>query len=178
MSATKPAMTSDEFEARQLAIVLAHLAAATAEEIHQFVLDYNWDDSLAPLLMLARSPSTERASILCAYWKTAPRYMHRFRTIEDSGIHRKEFELVELIERQYVAGFYRVSALGFDPARDQDGYDWTANYAADAVVTEIPDVMKTAVPGPVLSRDRGYENGLPLRVFAEVEALLDAYDVR
>ena len=174
----KPVMSNAEFEARQLAIVLAHLETATGDEVHQFVLQYNWDDSLAPLLALALAPATEPASILCAYWKTAPRYMHRFRTIADSGIHRAEFELVELIERNYVAGFYRPGARGWDPRRDEQGYDWTADYADDAVVSEIPDVMKVAVPGAMPPPADGYENGLPLAVFAQIEALLAAYDVR
>ena len=88
---------------------------------------------------------------------TAPRWRKQFASREEAA--RKEpwglndFDFVEELEQKYLAGFWTSNAIAAHPARDQDGYDWTGDYADKIAVREIPSLMFQKLEGGVRRRN-------------------------
>jgi hypothetical protein len=87
----------------------------SAEELHQFVLNYNPNDGLLPLEAVVRHPNCDRGTSLLVYWNLAD-------LVLDREPHRHKIRpgwngvaLVELIEDRTSRKLYSTANIAFDP---------------------------------------------------------------
>jgi hypothetical protein len=148
------------------------LARASSKEVHQALIHSNWDDNQYLLDWLLTSQKVDKATALIAYWMCGPRnyvsakYTHESWP-EDEGT--PNHWCVEL-SKKYCVGFYSVSAIAMNPKSDQDGSDWTTEYANPDCDYDIPPEMFQVLLGEIIPRPEDFDEGLP---FAYAETLYD-----
>jgi len=150
---------------------------ATPKEIHQSVISSNWDGNDFLLNWIKDNPKVDKATILIAYWMSGPRWMKQFKNREevDSWVLKK-FDFIEELELKYVNGFWTVNNIEMDPKCDQDGYDWTSDYADKKIAREIPPVMYTKLEGEKINYPDNFDEGLPMSPVDYVQKVYDLYD--
>ncbi|MGD1839941.1 MAG: DUF4274 domain-containing protein [Thermonemataceae bacterium] len=152
-------LTFDEIEEK---IWAEYLVEASTINIHRSVIDANWDGNHYLLQWIKDNPQVDRATILIAYWMSAPQWFKQYATREESS-NPASIDWLEEVEQKYLAGFYQLTTIAMDPASDQDGYDWTSEYTDLVLKRSIPKVMYQKLPGEVVERpEEGFEEGLPL----------------
>ena len=177
----KAKITEAEFQAFENEIWRSYLESASQEQIFQSVITSNWDSNQFLLNWIKDNPETDKASILTAYWMSAPRWQKKFETREDCfnqqpwGI--EAFDFVESLEEMYVSGYYKTSQIAFDPKCDVEGYDWASDYLDEVTVRTIPTVMFEKLDGRAIEWPEDYEEGLPFAFSQKIDALYDRYDV-
>jgi hypothetical protein len=83
-------------------------------ELHKWVADYNWDDSLAPIWPIADSPQTPYATALMIYWRLGGPWLGS----EADGVNAEARRLQDTVRGRLLAGFYTQSSICFDPAAE------------------------------------------------------------
>ena len=83
-------------------------------ELHQWVVDYNWDDGLAPIGPIADSPQTAFATALLIYWRLSGPWLES----EPAGVNAEAKHLQDTVRGRLMAGFYTQSSICFDPAAE------------------------------------------------------------
>lgn len=173
-------ITEAELEQLEQNIWSAFLNQATATEIHQSVITSNWDGNSYLLNRIKDHPETDKATILIAYWMSAPRWMKQFSDREDllakQGYGADDFDLVEELEHKYTSGFFTKSNIAMDPRKDQDGYNWTGDYLDKETVREIPAVMFAKLEGETVARPDHFDEGLPMSPVNYAQQVYDLYD--
>lgn len=177
-------ITEKEFEQLENSIWEQFLSKATPIEIHQSVISSNWDGNSFLRNWIKNDPKTDKATILIAYWMSAPRwkkqYLNHDDCLEKEGYGIAEFDFVEELEQRYVNGFYSSSAIEMDPRNDQDGYDWTKDYLDKVTVRDIPAVMFEKLEGQKIERPDNFDEGLPMSPIdyaQQIYDLLDEYEI-
>ncbi|TDQ11407.1 DUF4274 domain-containing protein [Pedobacter metabolipauper] len=92
-----------------------------AEEWHQFVQHYNYDDGIGPMQWMIEQKIIDKGTVLCLYWHLQPDY---YQTQETRNPNNPEFKLIMDIEEKYTTGFYEREQFSFNPA-DQFNTDHT-----------------------------------------------------
>jgi hypothetical protein len=87
----------------------------TAAEFHQFVLHYNPNDGLLPLLTIVGSPACDQGTALYVYWLLADFVMDREAHRHKSDPKWDGVGLIEEIEHRYLSGFYTQQKIRFVP---------------------------------------------------------------
>jgi len=165
----------DPIERDVRAIVLRYLARATPAQWHVFAARSNYDGNRYALQWLADNPRLTRATALLMYWALGAGWHAQFADEDEVDswalpTHR----LIRSIEARYLAGFYADGDIYFDP---DDGPVPPGDYA-DTVERRrpIPAAMLAIVPGSdwVDLDDDAYDEGLPMDVAEEIEALFES----
>jgi hypothetical protein len=82
-----------------------------SEEIHQFVVEYNWDDGVERIADLLDNPNTVRGTALMVFWcLEGPWTLFR----DDPGEIHPERQLVDLLHDRLTSGFYPEGNLTYD----------------------------------------------------------------
>lgn len=84
----------------------------TAEEWHQFVQNYNYDDGNEPFEWLVKQKLCDKGTVLCLYWHLQPDY---FCGKEKEYAEDEDFLLIKEIEKRYLEDFYETELFSFDP---------------------------------------------------------------
>ena len=79
---------------------------------HDWVVQYNWDDGLAPIWVIADSPATEVATALLIYWRLGGPWLA---TSVASGGNAEAKRLQDAVRDRLLIGFYLVGPAEFDP---------------------------------------------------------------
>lgn len=173
-------ITEQEHQQLENNIWKQFLTNATPLEIHQSVISSNWDGNSFLLNWIKDNPKTDKATILIAYWMSAPRWKKQFLNREDylekEGYGIAGFDLIEELEQRYINGFYKDSNIEMDPANDQDGYDWTKEYLDKTTVRDIPPVMFQKLEGQKVERPEHFDEGLPMSPIDYAQQLYDLLD--
>lgn len=152
------------------------LDSASPLEIHKAVIDSNWDGNGFLLRWIVDNPNVDRATILIAYWMSAPKWFKQYATKEECN-DQGQFDILEEIELKYSQDFYVNTAIEMDPFCDQDGYDWANEYPDLVLKRDIPPVMYVKLEGVKVERPtEGYEEGLPEEYSRKLHEILDQYD--
>jgi hypothetical protein len=98
------------------------------------------------------------------------RYFAQYPTRDELPEHDLAgYDLVQEIERRYLAGAYARQEIAFDPRHDER-YDWTADYADIPNRRPIPELMFVASPGRTVEHDTTYDEGYPPGVDRDADA--------
>lgn len=87
-------------------------------ELHQFILNYNYDDGLHPFEWIVEQNIVDKGSVLNLYWLLSPSFFCQKGgevTNEDYRIFDKQLKLIKKIEQKYLGGFYKNSSFYFNP---------------------------------------------------------------
>lgn len=89
----------------------------------------------------------------------------------------EDYDIIQTIEQNYTAGFYRNQRYAFNPCHDsyQDGYDWTASLNPSEFKIPIPQEMFTALDGIALNVP-SWEEGIPEDLQPAMDRLADLVD--
>lgn len=82
----------------------------TAEEWHQFVLNYNYDDGNEPFEWLIQQKICDKGTALCLYWHLQPDLNSDQKNESDN-----DYTLIKEIEKRFLKGFYEAELFSFDP---------------------------------------------------------------
>ena len=106
------------------------LAEMSAEELHAFVEQMNWDGGGANRLKrVLAHPLCDRGTALMAYWRGQPTFFLPYQTrervrdeLEPDAL--EEFDLLRDIERRFANEDFASAICAFDPTND-GGHNWT-----------------------------------------------------
>jgi len=86
------------------------------QELHLFADLWNWDGGVDELKRVATHPSCDAGTALLIYWRARPEWYLQYPTpsaVPES--ERDTHELIQTIERRYVAGKYGTGDIAYDP---------------------------------------------------------------
>lgn len=167
-------MTADDerIERAIQTIVLRHLERATPAQWHVYAARSNYDDNRDALEWLADNPRLPRATALLMYWALGAGWHVQFAGEDEvPGWALRTHRLIRTIEARYLAGFYADGTIYFDP---DDGPVPPGDYVGTVENRRpVPEAMLAVVSGSdwVDLDDGAYDEGLPLAVAREIEAL-------
>jgi len=83
------------------------------DQVHEWVLLYNWDDGLDPIWPVVENDATEFATALLIYWRLdGPLFG------QEPGANAEASQLHALVEKRLLNGDYAKSSLRYDPVVD------------------------------------------------------------
>jgi len=158
------------------------LSAASPKEIHQSVIDSNWDGNNYLLNWIKNNPNCDKATALLAYWMSGPRWQKQFKDREDViakdfAYQLESFDFVEEMEQKYLAGFWKNNQIECDPSNDCEGHDWTREYLDIKTVREIPAMMFVKLEGEAVKRPDNFVEGLPEIYDRKISDFITEHDV-
>ena len=158
-------------------IVHRYLAQATPQQWHLYAARSNYDGNRDTLEWMAEQSRLPRATALLMYWALGAGYHAQYASEDEvPGWAQRAHRLIRRIETRYLAGFYSDSTIYFDP---DDGPVPPGDYADLITVRRaIPPAMYDIVSGSdwVDFDDEAYDDGLPLAVAEDIQALFDRDD--
>ncbi|EAE1536374.1 DUF4274 domain-containing protein [Listeria monocytogenes] len=112
-------ITKEEFEEKVSELFIHYLEKCTPEEIHQVVVEWNFDNPKKPIHWIANSPKTDKGTALMLFWLMEPDFAYQFETreemVEKSSWYQEDFDIVTILEEKYLAGFYQNQVYGYAP---------------------------------------------------------------
>ena len=156
----------DEFDELETALIIDYLKKNTPKERQLLAIDWNFDNSKEVIKWIAEQEDTDKGTALFLYWYMNPQFFKRFKSREecekDATWALEDFDIVEILEKNYIKGFYKNQKYAFNPKCDiyNGGYDWTKEVDENEMKRAIPEVMYIAIEGEVLESPNWGE-GIP-----------------
>ena len=156
----------DEFDEFETALIIDYLKKNTPKERQLLAIDWNFDNSKEVIKWIAEQEETDKGTALFLYWYMNPQFFKRFKSREecenDASWALEDFDIVEILEKNYIKGFYKNQKYAFNPKCDiyNGGYDWTKEVDENEMKRAIPEVMYIAIEGEVLESPNWGE-GIP-----------------
>lgn len=151
-------------------LMIDFLPTAPDEAWLWFACDSNYDGNGQLIDWMMDQPACPEAAALAVYWYSGAGYYGQYSNREAAARFELEtYDLLQKIQERYLSGFYKKSAVGFDPRNDPTpvgslntpGLDWTTLYEGGV---NVSDSMKQAVPGSntgALNMPEGWVEGMP-----------------
>ena len=168
----------DEFDEFETALIIDYLKKNTPKERQLLAIDWNFDNSKEVIKWIAEQEDTDKGTALFLYWYMNPQFFKRFKSREecekDASWALEDFDIVEILEKNYITGFYMNQKYAFNPKCDiyNGGYDWTKEVDEDKMKAEIPKEMYIALEGEVLTSPNWAE-GIPSDISDIIDKLCD-----
>ena len=156
----------DEFDELETTLIIDYLKKNPPKERQLLAIDWNFDNSKEVIKWIAEQEDTDKGTALFLYWYMNPQFFKRFKSREecekDASWALEDFDIVEILEKNYIAGFYKNQKYAFNPKCDiyNGGYDWTKEVDENEMKRAIPEVMYIAIEGEVLESPNWGE-GIP-----------------
>ena len=168
----------DEFDEFETALIIDYLKKNTPKERQLLAIDWNFDNSKEVIKWIAEQEETDKGTALFLYWYMNPQFFKRFKSREecekDASWALEDFDIVEILEKNYITGFYMNQKYAFNPKCDiyNGGYDWTKEVDENEMKRAIPEVMYIAIEGEVLASPNWAE-GIPSDISDIIDKLCD-----
>ena len=168
----------DEFDEFETALIIDYLKKNTPKERQLLAIDWNFDNSKEVIKWIAEQEDTDKGTALFLYWYMNPQFFKRFKSREecekDASWALEDFDIVEILEKNYITGFYMNQKYAFNPKCDiyNGGYDWTKEVDENEMKRAIPEVMYIAIEGEVLASPNWAE-GIPSDISDIIDKLCD-----
>ena len=168
----------DEFDALETELIIDYLKKNSPKERQLLAIDWNFDNSKEVIKWIAEQEDTDKGTALFLYWYMNPQFFKRFKSREecekDASWALEDFDIVEILEKNYIAGFYKNQKYAFNPKCDiyNGGYDWTKEVDENEMKRAIPEVMYIAIEGEVLASPNWAE-GIPSDISDIMDKLCD-----
>ena len=168
----------DEFDELETALIIDYLKKNPPKERQLLAIDWNFDNSKEVIKWIAEQEDTDKGTALFLYWYMNPQFFKRFKSREecekDASWALEDFDIVEILEKNYIAGFYKNQKYAFNPKCDiyNGGYDWTKEVDENEMKRAIPEVMYIAIEGEVLASPNWAE-GIPSDISDIMDKLCD-----
>lgn len=149
-------ITEEEFEEQVSELFIHYLEKCTPEEIHQVVVEWNFDNPKKPIYWIANSPKTDKGTALMLFWLMEPDFAYQFETreemVEKSSWYEEDFDIVTVLEKNYLDGFYQNQAYGYTPL---------AEFQDEEMKRPIAGEMFVALNGMEISESADWADGFP-----------------
>lgn len=125
-------------------------ALESAEELHVFAVNWNWDWGIKPLLEIIRSQLCDKGTALLIYWYCSPVAFYKRHQSQESVLddyERRIYKLMKEVEQKYSQGFYTHQTIEFNPAKD-----WQEPYGGEELKQPIPTIMFEPTPGQTINK--------------------------
>lgn len=172
----------EEFERLSSALIIDFLKKHDPLARQQLVVSWNFDNGKDVLQWIAQQPDTDQGTILLLYWYMNPQFFKKYQDREDclaqdSDWILEDFDLVETIERNYLANFYQGQKYAFDPRNDpyNGHYNWTNELDETEQKRAIPKKMYEPLPGEIIACPNWTE-GIPDELEPIMDKLCEALD--
>lgn len=168
----------DEFDELATALIIDYLKKNSPKERQLLAIDWNFDNSKEVIKWIAEQEDTDKGTALFLYWYMNPQFFKKYETREecekDASWALEDFDIVEILEKNYITGFYMNQKYAFNPKCDiyNGGYDWTKEVDEDKMKAEIPKEMYIALEGEVLASPNWAE-GIPSDISDIMDKLCD-----
>ena len=168
----------DEFDELETTLIIDYLKKNPPKERQLLAIDWNFDNSKEVIKWIAEQEETDKGTALFLYWYMNPQFFKRFKSREecekDASWALEDFDIVEILEKNYIAGFYKNQKYAFNPKCDiyNGGYDWTKEVDENEMKRAIPEVMYIAIEGEVLASPNWAE-GIPSDISDIIDKLCD-----
>ena len=168
----------DEFDELETTLIIDYLKKNPPKERQLLAIDWNFDNSKEVIKWIAEQEDTDKGTALFLYWYMNPQFFKRFKSREecekDASWALEDFDIVEILEKNYITGFYMNQKYAFNPKCDiyNGGYDWTKEVDEDKMKAEIPKEMYIALEGEVLASPNWAE-GIPSDISDIIDKLCD-----
>ena len=168
----------DEFDEFETALIIDYLKKNPPKERQLLAIDWNFDNSKEVIKWIAEQEDTDKGTALFLYWYMNPQFFKRFKSREecekDASWALEDFDIVEILEKNYIKGFYKNQKYAFNPKCDiyNGGYDWTKEVDENEMKRAIPEVMYIAIEGEVLASPNWAE-GIPSDISDIIDKLCD-----
>ncbi|WP_407570868.1 DUF4274 domain-containing protein [Deinococcus altitudinis] len=135
-----------------------------------FACDSNYDGNVQLIRWMIEQPRCPEAATLAIFWYSGAGYYGQYKRREDvPSFELDTYDRLQKIQGLYLSGFYKKSAVGFNPKNDPTpigsltapGLDWTTEYEGGV---HVPQEMKSAVPGSLhgaMNMPEGWAEGMP-----------------
>ena len=121
------------------------LSVEDPAELHQFALNYNWDDGWGYLDQVVSSPLCDQGTALLIFWLSEPTMFYQpERELEQWEVERHR--LIKKIETKYLVEGFASRKIRVDPT-DLFGMDYVADSEGEVGFENIPEELKRASPG-------------------------------
>ena len=94
------------------------------EELHAFADAYNWDQGEHVFFELIKNPMCDAGTALLIYWRAGPEWHLQF--TDRTELHEADATMLDLIneiERRYLADDFKSKRIPFDPAEYVGAYE-------------------------------------------------------
>jgi hypothetical protein len=147
-------------EAAQWADFDRVLAQMSAEELHAFVDEMNWDGGGADrLTRVLAHPLCDRGTALMIYWRAQPRFFIKYVTRErvrdelwPSAL--EDYDMLRDVERRFESDGFATADIPFNPANDK-GHDHTSDGPGRRPLIDPRSALPAIMFEPVRGRDDG-----------------------
>ena len=146
----------DAYDELSAELIIDYLRKHDSEFRQMLALSWNFDNPKKVIKWIIDQPDTDKGTCLLLYWRMAPGFSKQFVNREECenthSWYLEDYDIIQTLERNYTAGFYKNQRYAFNPRHDsyQDGYDWTANLKLSEFKVPIPQEMFTPLAGIVL----------------------------
>ena len=170
--------TYDELSAE---LVIDYLKKHDPEIRQMLVLSWNFDNPKKVIKWIVDQPDTDKGTILMLYWLMSPdfskQYASRGECESGNSWYLEDYDIIQTIERNYLAGVYKSQRYAFDPRHDvyQNGYDWTSGLKPESFKVPIPQEMFIPLEGVTLDAP-SWEEGIPEDLQPAMDRLCDLVD--
>ena len=171
----------DEFDELSADLIIDYLKKNTPEERHLLAMSWNFDNPKKVIKWIVDQPDTDKGTILMLYWLMSPdfskQYASRGECESGNSWYLEDYDIIQTIERNYLAGVYKSQRYAFDPRHDvyQNGYDWTSGLKPESFKVPIPQEMFIPLEGVALDAP-SWEEGIPEDLQPAMDRLCDLVD--
>lgn len=149
-------ITEEEFEEQVSELFIHYLEKCTPAEIHQLVVEWNFDNPKKPIYWIANSPKTDKGTALMLFWLMEPDFAYQFETreemVEKSSWYEEDFDIVTVLAKNYLDGFYQNQSYGYTPP---------AEFQDEEMKRPIAREMFVALNGMEISESADWADGFP-----------------
>lgn len=164
-------ITHDEYYEKQNEIAIDFLKSASSEDRHGLVATWNWDNGIDVLKWIADDKETDKATILMMYWMSQGPYFKKYEKREDVPTWQlNEYDFLQKLEERLTSGFYQNNHFSYNPANDDQGYNWTNEYDQSILDNLSEDLLTEIVGGktPDIKHCYTWIEGLPEHVYSQL----------
>ena len=112
----------DEFDELETTLIIDYLKKNPPKERQLLAIDWNFDNSKEVIKWIAEQEETDKGTALFLYWYMNPQFFKRFKSREecenDASWALEDFDIVEILEKNYIKGFYKNQKYAFNPKCD------------------------------------------------------------
>jgi len=119
----------------------------SAEELHQFVLYYNWDDGIDALKKVNSHPKCDRGTALLIYWLSGPAVCEYASRDECPDYYLDLYDYVVDLEEKLLSNYYNTNQIYVDPCN--------LLFPGDNAIVRRPDNPFRRTPPKELTKPSG-----------------------
>jgi hypothetical protein len=133
-----PDLTDEEID--QWASEEHFKALQSAEELHAFAVQFNWDAGVEQLSWVINNPMCELGTAILIYWRATPLYYYeKYESREQMATNKPTYyedadwfgayDLIKVIEKKFDENFFKTNSINYSIAKDVNDPNTLSEYS-------------------------------------------------